>query len=228
MKNKYDIILFDADGTLFDFEKSERVAFMQTCEYFNLPFSGELYSDYHLINDGLWKDMELGLTTKAALLVERWRRFVCKYSLDAKPADINKFYLKALGGCSFLLEGAEAVCRNLAYKRRLFLVTNGETTVQRSRFGASEIKQYFSGVFVSEEAGAPKPYIEYFNYVFSRIRDFSREKAIIIGDSLSGDIRGGNNAGLDTCWFNPGGAENTLGVKCDYIIKSLDELYDIL
>lgn len=224
----YDIILFDADGTLFDFKKSERVSFEKTMKQFGLPFTEALYDDYHEINDGLWKDFERGLISKPDLLIERYRRYTKKYDLDAVPEELNRFYLRTLGSCSFLFDGAEDLCRRLARTKRLYLATNGETTVQKSRFFASVIKEYFIDIYVSEAVGFPKPHIEYFNYVFSRIDNFKRSSTIIIGDSLTGDICGGNNAGIAACWYNPEGAVNDRGVTCDYIVSSYDELYSIL
>lgn len=224
----YDIILFDADGTLFDFGKSERVSFEKTMDAFNLPFSVSLYTDYHLINDGLWKDFERGQITKPALLVERYRRLTEKYNFDTDPVRLNLFYTRALGCCSYLLDGTAGVCRRLAQTKRLYLVTNGETTVQQNRYAGSEIKQYFNNIFVSETVGYPKPCVEYFDYVFSCIDGFERARTIIIGDSLTGDICGGNNAGISTCWYNPDGLINDRGVTCDFTIASLTELYDIL
>lgn len=224
----YDIILFDADGTLFDFRKSERISFKETMNNFALPFSETHYNDYHVINDNLWKDFECGLISKPELLIERYKRYIEKYNLKADAAELNRFYFRALCSCSYLLEGAAEVCRQLALSKSLFLVTNGETTVQKSRFAGSEIKQYFKDLFVSESVGYPKPRVEYFEYVFNRIENFDRSRTVIIGDSLSGDILGGNNAGIDTCWYNPDNLINETAAVCKYTIKSLSELYDIL
>lgn len=224
----YDIILFDADGTLFDFRKSERISFEKTMITYALPFSETHYNDYHAINDSLWKDFERGLISKPDLLLERYKRYIEKYNLNADAAELNSFYFRALGSCSYLLDDAAEICRHLALNKRLYLVTNGETTVQKSRFAGSEIKHYFKDLFVSESVGYPKPRVEYFDYVFSRIENFDRSRTVIIGDSLSGDILGGNNAGIDTCWYNPDNFINETAAVCKYTIKSLSELYDIL
>ncbi len=224
----YDIILFDADGTLFDFRKSEHISFKKTMNNFDLPFSEALYNDYHQINDNLWKDFERGLISKPDLLLERYKRYIKKHNLKADAAELNRFYFRALGSCSYLFDGAAEVCRHFALTKSLYLVTNGETTVQKSRYAGSEIKQYFKDLFVSESVGYPKPHIEYFDYVFSKIENFDRSSTVIIGDSLSGDILGGNNAGISTCWYNPDNLINETDVVCNYTIKSLSELYDIL
>ncbi len=225
---KFDIILFDADGTLFDFEKAEQRSFEKTVRSFHLPFSEELYKDYHLINDMLWKEFEKGLISKPDLLTERFRRYTKKYNIQIAAEEMNRFYLASLGSCSYLLDGAEEVCRHLSADKRLYLVTNGETSVQKNRFESSDIRRYFKDIFVSETAGYPKPHTEYFNYVFSRINNFDRSRSVIIGDSLSGDILGGNNAGIRTVWYNPGSASNQTGAVCDYTIGSLYELYELL
>lgn len=224
----YDIILFDADGTLFDFQLSERISFEKTMNAFGLPFSEKHYRDYHAINNGLWKDFEIGLISKPKLLLERYRLYTEKYHLQADIAKLNSFYFRALSGCSFLIKGAADICRYLSYNKNLYIVTNGETTVQKSRFESSEIRHYFKDIFVSEAAGYPKPHIEYFRYVFSRIENFDKSRALIIGDSLSSDILGGNNAGIDTCWYNPDNLTNNTDAVCSYVIHSLSELSAIL
>ncbi|MDD4772067.1 MAG: YjjG family noncanonical pyrimidine nucleotidase [Eubacteriales bacterium] len=224
----YNIILFDADGTLLDFKKAEQVSFERTMRAFNLPYSHSLYCDYHTINDGLWKDFESGLITKPELFIERFRRYTEKYNLVADAAGLNRFYFGQLGLCGYLLENAAEVCRKLSRDRRLYLVTNGETNVQQSRFARSGLSPYFKDIFVSETAGYPKPHIGYFEYVFGNIENFDRSRTVIIGDSLSGDITGGNRAGIDTCWYNADNLVNESGAVCTYVIRSLDELFDIL
>lgn len=224
----YDFILFDADGTLFDFDRSERYSFTALCSTFGIPFSETLYSDYHVINDGLWKDHERGLIEKPKLLVERYDRLIKKHGINADPAALNSFYLHTLGGCCYLLEGAEEICEFLSRTKSLYLVTNGETTVQNNRYNSSPIKKYFRDIFISAAVGCPKPNREYFDYVADHIPGYSADRAIIVGDSLTSDIRGGNNAEIDACWFNPKGTPNDRGVKVDYEIRSLDELKKII
>ena len=225
---KYDFILFDADGTLFDFERAEHYSFETLCHTYNFPFSEELYADYHVINDGLWKAYERGEIEKPSLLVERYRRLIDKYGFDADAAECNAFYLKTLGSCPYLLDGAMEICEHLAAKKPLYLVTNGEASVQQGRFNGSPIKKYFTDIFISGSVGYPKPHKEYFDYVAKNIEGFDPARAIIIGDSLTSDIKGGNNAGIDTVWFNPKGEKNDKGVKIDYEIKDLNELIPII
>ncbi len=224
----YDFILFDADGTLFDFNRSERYSFTKLTENFGFDFSEEIYADYHVINDRLWKDHENGLVTKPFLLVERYRRLFEKYRIDVSPEEANLFYLAALGSCRFLTEGALEICAYLSSFKPLYIVTNGEASVQNSRYSSSELRPYFSDIFISGSVGVSKPSKEYFDYVEAHIDGFDRKRAIIIGDSLTSDIRGGNNAGIDACWFNPDGAVNDRGVHCEYEIRKLSELKKII
>ena len=221
-----DFLLFDADGTLFDFDRSERCAFGAIAERFGFDGSGDVYEVYHEINAELWKDFERGLIEKGALLVERFRRLSEKYEFNADPAAVNREYLWELGGYGFLLDGAYEVCEKLVkdYRKKLCIVTNGTTQVQKRRFASSELSKLLSGVFVSEEIGFPKPDIRYFEHVFSHIKDFDISRALVIGDSLSSDIRGANTAGVASCWYNPKQKENNEGVVCDYTISSLWEL----
>lgn len=224
----YDFILFDADGTLFDFNRSEHYSFTALTEKFGISFSDEMYADYHVINDNLWKDHENGLVTKPFLLVERYRRLFEKYGIDVSPEDANQFYLSTLGKCHFLMDGALEICRELYKFKPLYIITNGEASVQNNRYSASELRPFFTDIFISASVGASKPSTEYFDYVEAHIHGFDRKKALIIGDSLTSDIRGGNNAGIDTCWFNPDCLPNNRGVHYEYEIRKLSELRSLI
>ena len=224
----YPYLLFDADNTLFDFDQAERNAHLLLCRAHGLAFSEEGYQLYHKCNADLWRDFDRGLCTKAYLLVERFRRYLAITGERADPEALNRDHLRALGEGAMLLPGAEELCRVLSRDHRLYLLTNAVASVQKTRFANSAIAPYFQGVFISEEVGVGKPDPAYFDYVFHAVPGLARDNALVIGDSLTSDIQGANNAGLPCCWFNPKGQPRPQGLRIDYEIRALEELYAIV
>ena len=224
----YPYLLFDADNTLFDFDQAERNAHLLLCRAHGLAFSEEGYQLYHKCNADLWRDFDRGLCTKEYLLVERFRRYLAITGERADPEALNRDHLRALGEGAMLLPGAEELCRVLSRDHRLYLLTNAVASVQKTRFANSAIAPYFQGVFISEEVGVGKPDPAYFDYVFHAVPGLARDNALVIGDSLSSDIQGANNAGLPCCWFNPKGQPRPQGLRIDYEIRALEELYAIV
>ena len=224
----YPYLLFDADNTLFDFDQAERNAHLLLCRAHGLAFSEEGYQLYHKCNADLWRDFDRGLCTKEYLLVERFRRYLAITGERADPEALNRDHLRALGEGAMLLPGAEELCRVLSRDHRLYLLTNAVASVQKARFANSAIAPYFQGVFISEEVGVGKPDPAYFEYVFRAVPGLARDNALVIGDSLTSDIQGANNAGLPCCWFNPKGQPRPQGLRIDYEIRTLEELYAIV
>lgn len=224
----YPYLLFDADNTLFDFDQAERNAHLLLCRAHGLAFSEEGYQLYHKCNADLRRDFDRGLCTKEYLLVERFRRYLAITGERADPEALNRDHLRALGEGAMLLPGAEELCRVLSRDHRLYLLTNAVASVQKTRFANSAIAPYFQGVFISEEVGVGKPDPAYFDYVFHAVPGLARDNALVIGDSLTSDIQGANNAGLPCCWFNPKGQPRPQGLRIDYEIRALEELYAIV
>ncbi len=137
-------------------------------------------------------------------------------------------YESNLGRQTHLLNGAEALIRSLYGQCRLFIVTNGLTAVQKSRFGGCALAPYFEQCFISEEMGCAKPEKRFFDLVAAAIPRFDPTDAIVIGDSLTSDIRGGINAGLPTCWYNPAGKPVPDGLPVTYTVRDLAEIRGIL
>lgn len=221
---KYDYLLFDADNTLFDFDAAEREAHLLLCKKHGLSFTEEGYQLYHRCNAELWRDFDRGLCTKEFLLVERFRRYLALTGEEADPLAMNQDHLRALGENARLLPSALELCRQLAKHCRLYLLTNAVASVQQARFARSAIAPYFQGVFISEEVGWGKPSVEYFDYVFQAVPGLTRENGLVIGDSLSSDIQGANNADLPCCWFNPKGLPRPEELRIDYEISRLEEI----
>ena len=224
----YQYLLFDADNTLFDLDAAERSAHQKLCREYGLAFSEEGYQLYHQCNAQLWHEFDLGRCTKEFLLVERFRRYLAITGEKADPQALNIAHLRALGEGAVLLPEALALCRRLAANHALYLLTNAVASVQRRRFEGSPIAPFFRGVFISEDIGWGKPSREYFDYVFRSVPGLERDNALVIGDSLSSDIQGANNAGLPCCWFNPRGLPRPGHLRIDYEIRALEELLPIV
>ncbi len=229
--NNYRYLLFDADETLFDFKKAEYEAFHLTCDKVCVPFSDELYAVYSKINDDLWKLLEKGGTTLPELKLKRFCQFLAYLNLPeteiAEKAPLMRDeYVENLADQSFLMEGAVEVCRELSKRYTLYIITNGISRIQRKRFAASPIAEYITDLFISEEIGAAKPSPEYFDYVTTKIGENDRTKYLVIGDSLSSDMKGAVNYGIDSCFMNPKGVSTELPVT--YTVKKLSELCDFL
>lgn len=228
IKLKYDIYLLDADETLFDFNKAEAEALAAAFEHFGFNYSEEIRQKYRIISQKLWRELEDGLITKDELQILRFQNLFSGLNISCDTTRFNGQYLLELGRGIQLLDGALELCQAL-YKngKALYIVTNGILQVQRMRIDNSPIKAYLSGMFVSEEIGFSKPHKQYFEYVFSKIGLHDKAKALIIGDSLTSDIRGGHNAGIDTCWYNPAGTENPTGVTPTYEIQQLSQVLSL-
>ncbi len=226
---KYPYLLFDADDTLFDFSKASSRAFSIMCRNNRIPEDPETYQLYHEINLVLWESFDRGEVTKEFVTLERYVRFLKALGLDRDPARCNRDYLDALGQTVFPLPHAEEVCRELVRRgHKLYIVTNAVASVQRSRLSACSFGDIFTDAFISEEAGAAKPQKAYYDYVRRQVPEITLENALVIGDSLSTDIRGANNAGLPCCWFNPSGKAAPEELRIDYTIPDLRQLLDIV
>jgi len=222
---RYDNLLMDADGTIFDFDRSEAEAVAATLDGFSLPHDEMWVNTYHKINDLLWKALERGETDKPTLRTARFQQLLDHFGASGDAAAIADAYTEELSKRSYLMPDAEEVCRKLSEKYDIYVITNGTISVQVRRFAASPVKEYIKGYFISGEIGFEKPDTRYFDHVKAHIPNFSDERALVIGDSLTSDIRGAQAAGLDACYF---GKELPPSVKVKYHIRKLKELEDIL
>ncbi len=227
---KYTTILFDADETLLDFHRCEREAVAEAFECLGVSVNGEMLDEYSKINDGLWKMLERKEIEKSVLLYKRFEIFYEKYGISADAKQTANEYMRTLSQRAYLIDGAEELCKKLSNKARMYIVTNGVRSNQENRLAKCGLLKYFDGVFISEATGFEKPQTEFFDYVAERIPNFSKEKAIIVGDSLSSDIMGGINFGIDTCWYAPNGKEapESLKGKITYTVRDFESMYKAL
>lgn len=206
MTPRYQVLLLDADGTLFDFDQAEHQAFMLTAKEFELPMDEASYRLYSRINDGLWKKLERREVTKGELVVQRFAEFLQAVGMEGDPAAINGRYRVNLGEGYFLYPGAEELCRELSQYCRLIIATNGVTFTQNRRLELSPIAPYIEALVASESGGADKPDLRFFTYLDEMVGPLDKSQVLMVGDRLEADILGGQRFGVDTCWYNP---ENT-------------------
>lgn len=223
----FDILLFDLDDTLLDFHKGEEIAFKEACLSQKVVYSNDFYNRYKQINESYWKLLEKGETTVAQLVIDRFRDLFAEYHLPLNPKEFNDCYFNYLRLQHPAMPHAFELLEQLKNKR-IFIVTNGEQSVQAPRISDSGMIRYVKDVFVSQKIGFEKPSIEFFNYVAKNIPDFDKKKTIIIGDSLTSDMMGGISFGITTCWYNFKQLKNIHHIPVDYEIKDLLELLPIV
>lgn len=222
----YTTLLFDVDDTLLDFKKAEKAAVSKTLENIGLTPTDEVVKTYSDINAALWEKYQKKEITKNRLVVKRFEELCSVYNLNLNAEEINQNYLENISSGFFEIEGAKETLAKLNEKYETYAVTNALLWVSTSRLKGSGFYPMFKKVFNSDEIGASKPNKEFFDVVFANITETDKSKILIIGDSLSSDILGGINAGIDTCWINPDGQSTNLNVT--YNIKSVTELLNIL
>ncbi|WP_432403443.1 YjjG family noncanonical pyrimidine nucleotidase [Wukongibacter sp. M2B1] len=226
---KYEIIIFDADETLFDFKKSEKDAFRNTMLEFDIEYDeNHHFKIYKEINTAIWKELEDGLITQKKLKLERFKRLSDRLDSGFDEAEFAKAYMKHLSYISLLYDDSIELVEGLHKDYRLTIITNGLKVVQDNRIRKSIIAKYFEDIVVSEEVQVSKPDPKIFELALENIKHTDKSKVLIVGDSLTSDIQGGINFGIDTCWFNPNRIENKTEIKPTYEISKLMELKDIL
>ncbi len=224
----YQWILFDADNTLFDFDRSERHALSGALRVLGIPFEEAHHHLYNRINKACWKAFEHGEISRTELRSRRFELFFSEIGEQADEKEFARSYLANLAEAGYLLEGARQLVEQLAGSYRLAMVTNGLKEVQRPRLARSGLQPFFQAVVVSDEIGHSKPNAGFFEHTFSEIGQPAKEKVLIVGDNINADIRGGMEFGIHACWYNPGGEENPFDMQPTYEIGQLSHLPPLL
>ena len=236
----YKLVLIDLDDTLFDYPKTEKTAFRNTFEELGFFVESELNNEkkeeiyekikdrYKDVNLQLWKDLEKGAVDKDRLKVVRFEKIIEEFDLKYNPYEMSELYLKKLGEGIFPFEAAEKLCKYLHSKYKVGIVTNGIKEVQHSRIKNSAIAKYIDKIIISDEVGVNKPDKRIFEYAINYFEIMDKSEVIMIGDSLGADIKGGQNAGIDTCWVNLRNNVNDTGIVPKYEVRKLEELFEIL
>ena len=226
----YKYLLWDIDGTVLDFLAAEAYAIRFLFKKYDLGVcDDEKLKLYSGINKKYWVMLERNELTKPEILIGRFREFFEAIGADPSIAEsFNKDYQSALGDYIEFISGAKDVLLSQKGKYTLAAVTNGTKIAQEKKLKASGLDKIFDAVFISENVGFEKPNKEFFDYVFASLGITDKSEAIIIGDSLTSDILGGVNSGIDTCWFNPSHKPNSLSLPVTYEIDDIGKLNDIL
>ncbi|MBK8899644.1 MAG: noncanonical pyrimidine nucleotidase, YjjG family [Anaerolineaceae bacterium] len=222
----YKWLLFDVDNTLLDFAQTETLALEQSFAQHGLPFPGAAKQRYHEINQGYWQRLERKEITPEVIRTGRFQDLFADLGVTFDAELFANSYLVQLGQQAPLMDGAMELVMGLNGRFQLGIITNGLANVQHPRLERSGLKPHFATVIISEEVGVAKPDAGIFDIAFARMNQPAKNEVLIIGDSLSSDIIGGINYGIDTCWFNPNGQTTDLPVT--YEIKTLHQLNGIL
>lgn len=205
---KYEFLLFDADNTLLDFDANERISISNTLRHFKIEPDEPTVELYHTINKNYWRMYDRREISRDDLL---WMRFETLYKtlgVTVNPHETEDYYRLQLGLGNQLIDGALELCSDLRKTHKIYIVTNGVGETQHGRIKGSGLSEHIDGLFISDEIGFHKPQKEFFDYVADHIEGFKRDAAIVIGDSITSDIKGGIESGIDTCWYNPHKSEN--------------------
>lgn len=223
-------ILWDIDGTLLDFHAAEREAIKSLFQKFELgECTDEMIERYSKINRSYWERLERGEVTKPQVLVGRFEDFFASEGLDISLApEFNQAYQLSLGDTIVFCDDSYNIVKSLKGKVKQYAVSNGTVIAQTKKLRLSGLGELFDGVYLSEDLGVEKPNVEFFDQVFTEIGPINKDEVIIVGDSLTSDICGGNNAGILTCWYNPSQVVRKGDYKIDYEIADIHEIYAII
>ena len=227
---RYAAVVFDLDGTLLDFNAAERAAIRTLFAEFKLgECTEEMLARYSAINIGFWERLERNEITKPEVLRGRFEQFFGEYGIDTGLAvPFNERYQVTLGDTIVYLDNSIDIVRSLKGKVKQYVVSNGTVAAQTKKLDRSKLGELMDGIFLSEKLGVEKPNREFFDKAFAVIGSTDLSEMLIVGDSLTSDIRGGMNAGIKTCWYNPQKKPVPEGYRIDYMIGDLKEVYGIL
>ncbi len=228
MPKHFPWLWFDADGTLFDFHAAEGRALELAFAATNTAYAAPYLDTYRQINAHLWAALERHAITAAALPVARMEQLLTALALPGSAAQLSAAYLEQLALRAELIDGTAEVLAALAPTCQFAIVTNGLKAVQRSRLAHAPIRDYFVEVIISEEVGAAKPHAAFFDAAMARLGHPPKTDVLVIGDSLTSDMQGGADYGLDTCWLNPAALPRPAGLPITYEITHLRALLDLV
>ncbi|MGI6061228.1 MAG: YjjG family noncanonical pyrimidine nucleotidase [Blautia sp.] len=222
----FKVILWDVDGTLLNFDKAEKYALRQCFAKFDLKeCTDAMISRYAEINKRYWKRLEAGEITKEQVLLERFSEFFQKEHIRCdKIKEFNDEYQVRLGDKIFFNDDSKSLLERLKGKAKQYAVTNGTYVAQKRKLENSGLDVLFDGIFISDQIGYEKPDIRFFDHIWKQTGVYEKDDVLIVGDSLTSDMQGGNNAGIRCCWYNPEDKENNTNVKFDYLIHDLNEV----
>lgn len=223
-------ILWDVDATLLNFVAAEKAAIRALFQKYKLgECTDEMLARYSQINRTYWERLERKELTRNEVLVGRFLEFFEKEGLNTEvAADFNEDYQSSLGDTIVFNDNSYEIIKSLRGKVKQYVVSNGTITAQSKKLRLSGLGELMDGIFLSEQLGVEKPDGLFFEKVFDKIGPVDKSQVMIVGDSLTSDIQGGNNAGIITCWYNPEHKQAEDGIRIDYEISDLHEIYDLI
>lgn len=223
-------ILWDVDATLLNFVAAEKAAIRALFQKYKLgECTDEMLARYSRINRTYWERLERKELTRNEVLVGRFLEFFEKEGLNTEvAADFNEDYQSSLGDTIVFNDNSYEIIKSLQGKVKQYVVSNGTITAQSKKLRLSGLGELMDGIFLSEQLGVEKPDGLFFEKVFDKIGPVDKSQVMIVGDSLTSDIQGGNNSGIVTCWYNPEHKQAEAGIRIDHEISDLHEIYDLI
>ncbi len=220
----YKFILLDLDNTILDFDTTERNSFKKIIESFSMKYNSEILNQYKKINTSLWKLLEQGKVTKDIVLYTRFSEFFKLYNIVVDGEKIEKQFRQHLNESSDFIPNAKDTLIELKRMgKKLYAASNGLYSTQVQRLTNAGVLNLFDDIFISDKVGFEKPSIHFFNYCFDNIKNFERDKTIMVGDSISSDIQGAINASIDSCYYN-----HNKDLDCSNASYTINDLYELL
>ncbi|WGE88729.1 pyrimidine 5'-nucleotidase [Actinobacillus arthritidis] len=221
---RYEWVLFDADETLFSF--NSYLGLKSMLKRYAIDFTQQDYDEFQAVNKPLWVAYQNNEITAKDIQTRRFAKLSHQTGIDA--LQLNQELMAEMALVSKPLDGVMDMLKQLYGKVKLGIITNGFTELQQKRLINTETEKFFEIVVVSEQIGAAKPDRQVFDYAFALMDQSDRTKVLMVGDTLASDILGGNNAGIDTCWFNPTKSKNETQIRSTYEISSMSQLVEII
>ena len=221
-------VFLDVDNTLLDFHLCSLESMKEGFDEWGMDFTDEVFTVFNEINDGLWHKIEKGEITRDELFCIRWQLIFDRLGIDKNGPDFEKMFVENLAESAIPVEGAGSLVEYLASKYDLYVTSNAIHRQQIVRMTKAGMIDYIKDFFTSEKIGYAKPTKGFFDECFKRLPDVKKESVIIIGDSLTADIKGGVDYGIKTCWFNFKGEKYDIRPECDYIVDRLGDIKEIL
>ena len=225
----YKFLLFDLDHTLLDFDAAEDIALTHLLKEEGVE-DIQVYKDYYVpMNKSLWKDLEQKRITKAELINTRFAKLFAHFGIIKDGSYLAERYQFFLAQQGQIFSGAIELLDTLTERGyELYAATNGITAIQTGRLAQSGLAPYFNQIFISEQLKTQKPDALFYEKICQQIDGYSKEKTLMIGDSLTADIQGGNNADIDTIWYNPHHLVNKSLAQPTYEVDSYQALLELL
>ena len=222
--DKYKYLLFDLDDTLLDFGKAQVLAFKKLLEDENIEYSDESFEKYETINKSLWRSFERGEISNKEVTSERFIRFFALFGMKVDGSEVDNRFRSYLAEGNQLFEGIVEMLEKLSLTHKLYIASNGIGITQHTRLKNNNLKKYFDKIFISEEIGSKKPDREFFDIILKEIGVEDKGEVLMIGDTLTSDILGANNVGIDSCLVDIHGIENSEINPTYKIAKTIDLL----